>query len=162
MLPADAPSGKYDLLFTRTDKEVLREEIKRQLGLVAHRETRLTDVLALEVNPATGARLRTSEGGKGAVSFSGWRASGVRRLVLTNQPVALLNQLLESHLGLPVFDRTGWTANCDVKLEWNAQTNVTAEEVIIRLALASQLGLRLVLGQESVEMLVVEKLRDSK
>jgi uncharacterized protein (TIGR03435 family) len=159
ILPADAPPGTYDLLLTLTDnpKEALRQEIKRQLGLVAHRESRMTDVLVLEVNPATGARLKISEGGNRTVSFSGWQASGVRKLVLTNQPVSLLTRILEGHLGLPVFDRTESTANCDVMLEWNAQTNAKSEEETIRQAIAAQLGLRLVPGRESVEVLVVER-----
>ncbi len=53
VLPADAPQGRYDLLLTLTDnsREVLRQEIQRQLGLVAHREPRMADVLLLDWTP---------------------------------------------------------------------------------------------------------------
>ena len=37
-------------------RERLRRELQRQLGLEAHRESRLTEGWALEVNPVTGAR----------------------------------------------------------------------------------------------------------
>ena len=94
------------------------------------------------------------------MSFSGWEASGVRTLTLTNQPVALLAEILEGHLGIPVLDRTGWTGNCDVRLDWDAQTNAKSEEEVIRQAMAAQLGLRLIPGRESVEVLVVEKARE--
>ena len=162
LLPADAPPGNYDLLLPLegNSKELLRQEIKRQLGLTAHRESRMTNVLVLEVNPAAGGRLRTSAGGTSATSFSGWQASGVRTLTLTNQQVALLAQILEGHLGIPVLDRTGWTGNCDVRLDWDAQTNAKSEEEVIRQAMAAQLGLRLIPGRESVEVLVVEKARE--
>lgn len=162
VLPADAPPGTYDLLLPLEGnaKELLRQEIKRQLGLTAQRESRLTDVLVLEVNPVTGARLRPSAGGTSATSSPGWQASGVRTLTLTNQPVALLAQILEGHLGIPVFDRTGLTGNCDVRLDWDAQTNAESEEEVIRQAMAAQLGLRLVPGRESANVLVVEKARE--
>ena len=163
VLPADASTGTYDLLFTLTDrpKEALRREIKRQLGLVAYRETRMTDVLALEAATVAGARVSISEGGAATSSFPGWQQkSGMRTLTLTNQPMALLTQLVEGHLGVPVFDRTGWAGNFDLRLEWNAQTNAISEEETIRQAMASQLGLRLVPGRESVSVLVVEKARE--
>jgi uncharacterized protein (TIGR03435 family) len=64
---------------------------------------------------------------------------------------------LEDYLGAPVFDRTGLTGNYDLMLGWNAQTNAASEQETIRQAIADQLGLSLVPGRESVEVLVVEK-----
>ena len=74
VLPADAPQGRYDLLLTLTDnsREVLRQEIQRQLGLVAHREPRMTDVLLLEMDPAKVARLKITEGGSRTASTPEW------------------------------------------------------------------------------------------
>lgn len=158
----NAPPGHYDLLLTLKDnaKETLRQEIKRQLGLVAHRETRVTDVLVLEADPTTGVGLRTSAGGNGTVSYPSWRVAGMRKLAFTNQHVSTLARILEGHLGLPVFDRTGLTANCDVMLEWNAQANPDSEEETIRQAIAAQLGIRLVPSRQPVEVLVVQRARE--
>lgn len=160
VLPADARRVTYDLLLTlpRQPKQALRREIQRQLGWVAHRETRPTEVLLIEPAPATGAGLKPSAGGARSVSYPGWQPPpAMRSLALTNQPVSLLTQVLESHLGVPVFDRTGWPGDWDLRVEWNAQPNITAEEEAIRQAMAAQLGLRLVPGRESVPVLVVEK-----
>ena len=59
---------------------------------------------------------------------------------------------------MPVLDRTGLTSRFDFDLEWSddpRQPNVVA----LQQALRDQLGLELVPGRESVEMLLVEKAR---
>jgi uncharacterized protein (TIGR03435 family) len=159
VLPEDAPPGTYDLLFALNgnSKEVLRQEVKRQLGLVAHRETRVTNVLVLEVNPATGTRLGRTQGGNSGIIFPQWQAVGVRKLAITNQPVFLLTQILEGHLRMPVLDRTGLRGNYDAMFQWDAQADAKSETAAIQRAMEDQLGLRLVPSRESVEVLVVEK-----
>ena len=159
ILPADAPPGNYDLLLTRTDhtKEALQREIKRQLGLVAHRESQMTEVLILKGNLADGENMRISQGGNRTANMPGWQPSGVRKLGMTNQPVSLLARILESHLGAPVYDRTGLPGNYDLMLQWPAQNGTNSEVQAIQQAVADQLGLRLVSRQEKVNLLVVEK-----
>jgi len=160
VLPADAPQGNYDLLLTLRDnsRDRLRQEIKRQFGLVAHRESRMTDVLLLEVDPANVRRIKSSEVGSSTVDLpTSWRAAGVRKLALTNQPVSFLARVLENNLGVPVFDRTGLSGNYDLMIEWPGQNNAESEEKVIRQAVADQLGLRLVPGREAADLLVVER-----
>jgi RNA polymerase sigma factor (sigma-70 family) len=159
VLPADAPQGRYDLLVRWRDDtpETLRREIQRQLGLVAHREPRMTEVLVLEKDPAQAARLKISAGGQSTVNSPEWQPSGVRKLGMKNQPVFLLTQILENHLGAPVFDRTGLSGNYDLTLQWPAQNSSNLEVPAIQQAVADQLGLRLVSKQETAELLVVEK-----
>jgi uncharacterized protein (TIGR03435 family) len=76
---------------------------------------------------------------------------------MKNQPVFLLTQILENHLGAPVFDRTGLSGNYDLTLQWPAQNSSNLEVPAIQQAVADQLGLRLVSKQETAELLVVEK-----
>jgi len=156
--PADAPQGRYDLLLTLTDnsREMLRQEIQRQFGLVAHRESRMTDVLLLEMDPAKVARLKITGGGSSTASPPGW-SSAVRRLAFTNQPVSIVAQTLGHQLGRPVVDRTGVSGNYDLLLQWTAQNDVNSEVQAVQQAVADQLGLRLISSQELAALLVVEK-----
>ena len=158
VLPADAPQTRYDLLLTLTDnsKEMLRREIQRQLGLTAHRESRMTDVLLLEMDPAKVARLKTTAGGRSMASPPDW-SSAVRQFAFTNQPVETVVQTLGRQLGMPVFDRTGLAGNYDLSFQWPGQNNADSEVKAIQQALADQLGLRLISSQEMAELLVVEK-----
>jgi uncharacterized protein (TIGR03435 family) len=161
VLPENAPTEKHDLLLTLPDnpKEALREEIKRRLGLVAHRETRLTDGFALELDSTTDVRLKISDGANSTVIYPDSKTGFVRTLELKNGSVSSLTRILGNYLGVPVFDRTGLKSNYDVKLEWNALTSEISREEAIRQSLTTQLGLKLVPIRESVEVLVVEKLR---
>jgi uncharacterized protein (TIGR03435 family) len=156
--PADAPQGRYDLLLTLTDnsREMLRLEIQRQFGLVAHRESRMTDVLLLEMDPAKVARLKITGGGSSTASPPGW-SSAVRRLAFTNEPVSIVAQTLGHQLGRPVVDRTGVSGNYDLLLQWKAQNDVNSEVQAVQQAVADQLGLRLISSQELAALLVVEK-----
>jgi uncharacterized protein (TIGR03435 family) len=160
VLPADAPQTRYDLLLTLAvdDREMLRREIQRQLGLTAHRESQMTDVLLLEMDPAKVARLKTTAGGRSMASPPEW-SSAVRQFAFTNQPVETVVQTLGRQLGMPVLDRTGLSGNYDLLLQWPGQNNLDAEVLAIQKAVADQLGLRLVPGRESVEIIVVEKMR---
>jgi uncharacterized protein (TIGR03435 family) len=157
VLPADAPQGRYDLLLTLTDdsKRMVRQEIQRQLGLVAHREARMTDVLLLEMAPAKAARLKMTGGGRSAVSPPQWTAA-VRRFAFTNLPVTVVARILGNHLGAPVFDRTGLSGNYDLAIEWSRQNDTDSEEQAIRQTIADKLGLQLISRQEMADLLVVE------
>jgi hypothetical protein len=160
VLPADAPRGTYDLLLALPDhpKEALREEIRRQLGFSARRETRMTDVLFLEINDAIGPELRVTRGGRPTLEFTGWHTySSSGMLAAANQPASRLASFLEDRLAWPVLDRTGLTGNYDITLHWNAQSNEPSENAEIQGAFLHQLGLKLAPGRAALEMLVVEK-----
>jgi len=66
---------------------------------------------------------------------------------------------LEAHFGKLVIDETGLTEHYTGSLRWNPQSDKTAEQNEIQNVLSNQLGLELVPSHETVEMLVVEKVR---
>jgi uncharacterized protein (TIGR03435 family) len=160
VLPADASRGTYDLLLAVQDhpKEALREEIQKQLGLAAHRETRMTDVLFLEIDNAAGLGLQVTRGERPTMEFTGWYTDSTSgRLAASNQPISALAQFLEDRLDLPVLGRTGLTQHYDFMLQWDAQSDKKSENEEIQRAFLNQIGLKLVPGRQSLEMLVVEK-----
>jgi uncharacterized protein (TIGR03435 family) len=160
ILPEDSPRGTYDLLLAMQDqpREALRKEIKKQLGLAAHRETRMTDVLFLEIDNAAGPGLQVARGERPTMEFTGWYTdSSSGKLAASNQPISELVQFLEDRFALPVLDRTGLTRRYDFTLQWDAQSDAKSENEEIRRAFLNQAGLKLVPGRESLEMLVVEK-----
>jgi uncharacterized protein (TIGR03435 family) len=161
VLPENTPPGNYDLLLTLNEnpQEALRQEIKRRFGWVAHRETRVTDGFALEIDSPTEVRMKISDGANSTVIYPDSKVAGMRTLAFTNGNVSSLARILGNYLGAPVIDRTGLTSNYDLKLEWNPQASETSKEEAILQSITTQLGLKLVRSQELVEVLVVEKIR---
>jgi uncharacterized protein (TIGR03435 family) len=159
-LPMDGPRGTFDLLLTAggDSKQALREEIRKRLGLVARRETRMTDVLILKAGDTAGPGIAASIGGDPMWEFSGWKTSSDEgRLVAANQPVSRLAQFLEDQLGTPVLDRTGLSGNCDVRIQWPVQSNAVSEAQSIKQAFLTQLGFKLVQDRVRLETLVVDR-----
>jgi len=162
ILPPNTPAQNYDLLLSLRDnpKAALRSEIRKQLGLVAHREKILTTALLLQVKNTTPPGLQTSQGGKQSLDYAGWNTyANAGHLLATNLPVAKLAEFLEDRLALPVLDQTSLTGNFDATVQWPVQNNVAAENEEIKRAFLAQLGLQLVPSQEPLEMLIVEKAR---
>ena len=166
--PPDKPSGGYDLLMTTPDasRERLQAEIQRQLGYVAHRVSRQTDVLLLAVKQTDAPGLRPSRGRNGgqvaASSASSSRAGAtVKKKTITfqDQPVSSLVKNLQGSFDRPILDRTGLTGNYDISLDITLGPGDSESDAIAR-TLPTQLGLELVPGRESMEMLVVEKAKD--
>jgi uncharacterized protein (TIGR03435 family) len=134
----------------------LQEEIKKQLGLVAKREIRETDVMLLKVKNPNAAGLRVSErkDDKGFTPYS----SG--KLFFTNQPISALVMALDGMVdGKPVLDRTGLTNRYTFVFPWKVEGRQRESFIKNELQdnLANQLGLELVPSREPIEMLVVEK-----
>jgi uncharacterized protein (TIGR03435 family) len=144
--------GKFDLLLTLNDhpQEALQAEIKKQLGLVAHFETRETDAILLRCSNPAAPRLTPSQG-------NGSTRLGRGKFDFTNQPVFALTDFLEIHFGKLVIDETGLTQHYSGTLKWNPQPDKAAEQKEIQTAFLQQLGLEVVDGRESTDMLVVEK-----
>jgi uncharacterized protein (TIGR03435 family) len=152
ILPTDLPEENFDLLLTLPNgKQALRDQIKKQLGLIAHREMREADVLILQLKNAGAPGIRPSKG------ESPNMMNGSFKYTLTNQPFNLLSGFLESQFGKPVLNRTGLRGRYDVELHWEPTLDPDAENQEIKQALIDQLGLELVPGREPLEMLVVEK-----
>lgn len=164
-LPADFPTERFDYLVTLPPngnrgwdklRIAMRNAIRKQFGLLAHREIRQRDVLLLQVkNPnAAGLRKTTQE------SFNGSAIqSSVEGLNSQNIPMYALAYTLENHLFIPVLDRTGLTNRFAIDLRWDKLPGETTADTTKRVVL-DQLGLELVPAREPIEMLVVERVRN--
>jgi len=158
VLPANLPRGRFDLLLTlpNNSREALRAEIKNQFGLVAHTETRDTDVLVLKVANTNAPGLKISNGRgpniwtqQGDIKLQGYKMSDPSSYDVVHTMGAYFN--------VPVIDETGLTDAYDVDFKWNANLSGDAEKKDIMRVLREQFGLELVPDRRPMEMLVVEK-----
>jgi uncharacterized protein (TIGR03435 family) len=160
ILPPDVAGGNFDFVLESSGhpQEALQAEIKKQLGLIAHRELRDADVLSLLVlNPSVTA-LASAKGGNGSDTGA---APGRRQFEFSNMPIDDLSDFLEVSLGKPVINQTELTQKYSGSLKWDPQPDQAAELKEIQKLLAEQFGLELVPGRQSVEMLVVTKANQS-
>jgi uncharacterized protein (TIGR03435 family) len=146
--------GKFDFLLAvpHHPQEALQAEIKKQLGLIAHREMRDVDVLVLKVSNPSAIGLAVVN--RGNSSDRTMKDGGYE---FTNEPINSLRDFLENALGKPVIDETELTQNYSGSLKWNPPSDKTAKLIEIQNALSDQFGLELVQRREPIEMLVVEK-----
>ena len=165
ILPRNLPRGQYDMLLTsptntlKAMQEMLVKEIKRQFGLVAHSETRVTNILVLKsVNPNAPGLKISAGGGRssrwpqpGNAQFFDCKMSDPSGLDLTHE--------IGLQANIPVVDETGLTNAYDIDLHWNPNLQGDALKNDIRRAMKEQLGLVLVPDRRQVEMLVVEKMK---
>jgi len=153
ILPPEVSDGKFDVLLILPNqrKEALRAEIKKQLGLVAHRELRDVDGLVLMVPNPGAVGLAATNGGNSSDS------RGHGRFEFANQPIGDLSDFLEDALGKPVINETALTQKYSGSLKWTHQSDKAAELKEIQSALSDQFGLELVPSRQPIEMLVVEK-----
>ena len=160
VLPRNLPRGQFDLLLTvsNNSREALQEEIKKQFGVVAHPETRDTDVLVLKnTNPnAPGLQISQSDGPKprsrwqpGNVKFIGYKMSDPCGYDVVHE--------IGLQANLPVVDETGLTNAYDIDIHWDPNLKGDALKQEIQRTMSEQLGLKLIPDRRSVEMLVVEK-----
>jgi len=75
---------------------------------------------------------------------------GLGSLSLRGRPIAQLANSLSNVVGRPVIDRTGLAGNYDVDLTWASEQNMFT-------AVGEQLGLRLVMQTNTIEVLVVDR-----
>jgi uncharacterized protein (TIGR03435 family) len=153
VLPAGPPQKKYDFIanLPHGSAEALQLELKKKCGVVARLETREMDVLRLRVkNPnARGLRSSTTQNG------SSHKQAGHYSCI--NQHLSNLTRVLERYFEIPVIDQTALNGRFDIDLKWNEQNEHDHNPDALKQALLDQLGLELVPGRESIEMLVVEK-----
>jgi uncharacterized protein (TIGR03435 family) len=146
------PKRKYDFIanLPSGSNEALKQEIKKQFGIVARREMIETNVLFLRIK-TTGAPGLQPTKYRHPPSYS--QNDGA--LDISNQKIGSVINLLEFDFGIPVIDQTGLTGNYDVHLKWTSPDD--GQHTHLKQALNDQLGLGLVPGTAPVEMLVVEK-----
>ena len=165
MLPTNLPAGGFDYLITLRHnpkdssqekvRKILQDEIKKQFGLVVHKETFALNTLLLKLKTtnAPGLKLTAEE------SFNNSAATySVEGFSSKNYPMYGLAQDIENRLGMPVLDQTGLTNRYAIDLRWNKQPMESTLDATKRDVL-NQLGLELVPTNLPIEMLVVERVK---
>jgi uncharacterized protein (TIGR03435 family) len=161
VLPANIPDAKYDMVETLPfgqNAAALRAEIKKRFGLVAHTETRETDVLLLQVSRPAGLQAHVSTGG---IPHSEMTGDGqVRVFNFANMKLSDIAKRLENWFGNPIVDQSGLSGQYSFQLRWSSQLTAKKDVVDVMRGQLDQLGLELMPGRGMVEMLVVEKAKD--
>ena len=154
------PPGRYDFIATLPHgaAEALQRELKNKFGLVGRRETKDLDVLRLKVGNSNAPQLKSSPGRPGNISATTDGGRGVMKC--ENQPFATVAAVLTQMFNQPVEDQTGLADQYSFTLTWNERGGQDPGHIAMKQALLAQLGLELVPGRESVEMLVMGKARD--
>ncbi len=157
VFPDSVPEGTYDVMESLPPGQntpALQEEITKQFGLSAHKEIRETDVLLLQVSDPAKLRSHLSNGRADAYMTGDAKTQHYH---LKNETPAGLATNLESWFGLPIVDRSGSANRYSFEFQWaNKLTGTKGVAATLREQLG-QVGLELVPGQESIEMLMVEK-----
>ncbi len=157
IFPGDLSSNKYDYVVNLAtgSSQALQEKVAEQFGLVQTIEVRETNVFLLQVANRNAQGLKPH---KGNATMPGWyMAKGTSTFTWDDMSAAKLARFLEMYLATPVIDRTGLSGNFDIKLKL-AMDEFPADWKDHNIddfqpALLNQLGLELVPGRESVEML---------
>ncbi len=156
----DEPPETYDFIanLPTGNPEALQQELKRTLGIVAHRAMIETNVLVLSIRSSRAPSLRPAADPNAAPSFA--RSPG--QMSIRNGDLLRLLAMMEGQFQQPIVDHTGLSNHLDMDFKWNdadATFHDPAVLASVRQALENQLGLDLTPGNEPVEMLVVEKTR---
>jgi uncharacterized protein (TIGR03435 family) len=162
MLPDDLPKGGFDYVNTMPHPdEALREQLKKQFGLVAHKEMRPTDVLLLVADDP--ARLQSFRTKGGQFACYGTGKGNTQFRYFTNAPLSLLAaQIVQGYFQKPCIDKTDPKAKYDFAFQWEVpqgmdrQARIEALRPVMKDHLI-QLGLNLVPTNIPVETLVAEK-----
>jgi uncharacterized protein (TIGR03435 family) len=156
VVPPDVPKTNFDFLITVPGdlRTRLQAAIRKELGYVAHVESRDSDALAMKVqDPSLPGLTLSAAGSKPNVNFDHGR------LYFTHMRVQMLAGGLEQAIKQPVVDKTDLTNFYDFSVSWDAQTqrqwqnDATAATAVKRIL--GGWGLALVPDNEQVEMLVV-------
>jgi uncharacterized protein (TIGR03435 family) len=152
----EPPAGNYDFIanLPQGNRAALQREIEKQFHVVGKSETREMDVLLLTAKYQNAPGLKPSATPR---SRSSNIDNGPGYYKCSNSPLTYLATSLEYYFGVPVIDRTGRADNFDLDLKWDETDQVHHNPDALKQALLDQLGLELVPGRESIEMLVVEK-----
>jgi uncharacterized protein (TIGR03435 family) len=154
ILPIDTTKNRYDFLITVPDHqwEQFQAEIKHSLGFVGRHETRETDALVLKLKTPGASGLKISDGTRSQVTHK----DGA--FIFSNQPVSELARYLTGGLNTLVIDQSGLTNRYDYTVEWTDRDGKLDQDAVKK-GILDSLGLELVSGKSSVEMLVVEKVK---
>lgn len=164
VLPDNLPQGGFDYLNTMPHPdEALREQLKKQFGLVAHEEMRPTDVLLLVASDPARLQSFRTKGGRFACYGTGMGNTQYR--YFTNAPLSFLaGQIVQGYFRKPCIDKTDPQAKYDFTIQWDEPDGLTGEARFEALRPVmkdrlSQLGLDIVPSNMPIETLVAEKVK---
>jgi uncharacterized protein (TIGR03435 family) len=144
------PEGRYDYILTyprmNDNLKALQEEIKKTFGLTVRREMIETNVLILTVQSSNAAGFKPSTGPfSNHIEPDSCSIHGATLFTLVAD--------LENSLGIVVINETKLRGKFDIDFRWDS----TPEG--LKQALLDQLGLKLTRGRQTVEFVVVEKVK---
>jgi len=147
------PRGQFDLLLTspNNSRETLRNEIKKQFGIVAHSEFRDMDVLVLKMVDTNAPGIKLSAGGGPNI----WTDD--KSIKLQGFTMDGITHAIGRFYDQPIVDETGLTNTYDAEAKWDGNLRGKALQTEIGNVLRNQLGLSLTPDRQSVQVLVVEK-----
>jgi len=136
-------------------KEALKQKVDKKFKVTGKFESIETNVMILKIRHPDSALLKLSESNNSSID----RENGRIKLNGSSDKLAAV---LEDCIKSPVLNQTGLTNNFNFTVNWDnagrpagAAKNLNLEA--LKQALIDQLGLELIPGRESIEMLVVEK-----
>jgi uncharacterized protein (TIGR03435 family) len=154
VVPPPKPQRNFDFLVTVPDEspERFKAAIQKELGYTAHWETRDTDVLLLETLNPEPPGFKVSAAKNGNISFKNGKYE------FTHMQLASIAGFLGYGMKQPMLDRTGLTNFYDfsVEMNWSIPGGPNQKDVE---KILDGLGLKLEPGNESMQMMVVEKSR---
>jgi uncharacterized protein (TIGR03435 family) len=145
VLPPDAPTNNFDFLLTvsTNQNQRLQEAVRKILGFTARKETRDTDVLALEIKSPDLPGLKISTSSESRFLWG----------KLVRFRINYVARQLENRLQQPISNETGLTNYYDFDWDFRPRDRETLDRML------AHLGLGLESKTEPVEMLVVKKTR---
>jgi uncharacterized protein (TIGR03435 family) len=184
VITTDLPTEKYDfiakLVGAREPHKImpenknwtveLQKEIAKKFRITGRLEMRETDVMVLKPSRTGIQSFKVSHQMPNGQAMTPIVQSNPDGLKLGysyhEQPMSTLTSLLEQNLQIPIVDKTGLTQEYDYSITWS-QPFPASKQIglelpnleVLKQALLDQLGLELVPSRESVEMLVVEKVK---
>jgi uncharacterized protein (TIGR03435 family) len=115
------------------------------------------DVLLLKVKNLNAPGLKPPTRGE---SFYMQQDNYNASLFWDNEPISRAPELLEGFFKMPIIDETGLKENFSIDLRWKELGERDPSHDALKKALLDQLGLELVPSRASLEMLVVEKVKN--
>jgi uncharacterized protein (TIGR03435 family) len=155
VLPEGLPLGNYDFMYTLPGKSYgwyhgLQDELKRQFGLTAHFETRVTHVRLLTA-PNLNTNLVTV-----ASTEENQQEGNFRNVVFRGAPMNMLAFWMEAVLKVPVLDETGLTNRFNTAIQWLPAAGQSEAEGIDE-SLRTRYGFQFTETNLPLRVLVVER-----
>jgi uncharacterized protein (TIGR03435 family) len=155
--PDWADSDQFDIVAKAENPDATRDEIRTMLQtllaerfkLVVHRETKQVPAYSLVVAKG-GPRLKQAAPDRPSGLANTVGPTGEQLTVFESSPLRILVNMLANNLGGPVLDKTGLDKLYDYTFQWpNADSSLVA--------LLDQLGLKLEMKKEPVEVLLMDR-----